>query len=183
MEPPARVLRVEPCAVDHREVVAPDQPAPAVRGQRHARRDQPALTFHVGPGNYHVAVRHRNHLGCMTTSSIALSAVPVAVDLSSPSLAVWGTNARRSVGPQRALWPGNTVPDSWVLYTGAANDRDPILQEIGGLVPTNIATGYLPGDVNMDGSVIYTGADNDREVILVALGGASLTNSIVEQLP
>jgi hypothetical protein len=34
--------------------------------------------------------------------------------------------------------------DGVVRYVGAANDRDPILQTIGGTVPTNVRTEQLP---------------------------------------
>ena len=45
------------------------------------------VTFNVGVGNYYVAIRHRNHLGCMTASAVALSGTPVAVNFRSSGTA------------------------------------------------------------------------------------------------
>jgi hypothetical protein len=69
------------------------------------------------------------------------------------------------------------------MYTGQANDRDPILGAIGGTVPTNTVTGYVPHDVNLDGVVRYTGATNDRDLILQVVGGVVPTNTRSQQLP
>ncbi len=141
------------------------------------------LTFDVAPGNYHVAIRHRNHLGCMTASPIALSNPPVTIDLTSTSTALWGTNAQKTIGSVRALWAGNVNPDAIMKYTGSANDRDPILLRVGGLIPTNTVGGYHPEDVNMNGIVSYTGASNDRDPILQNIGGVIPTNTKLQQLP
>ena len=81
------------------------------------------------------------------------------------------------------LWAGNSRDDGFVKYTGANNDRDPILTRIGGVVPTNTATGYFTEDVNLNGEVKYTGGSNDRDPILNNIGGNVPTGSRVEQLP
>jgi hypothetical protein len=73
--------------------------------------------------------------------------------------------------------------DDEIKYVGQDNDRDPILQAIGGVVPTNTTTGYLPADVNMDGTVKYSGENNDRDPILQTIGGVVPTNTRVGQLP
>lgn len=82
-----------------------------------------------------------------------------------------------------ALWAGNVDPDTWLLYTGQDNDRDPILTAVGGSVPTNTVSLYSGADVNMDGTVKYTGQDNDRDPILTNVGGSVPTNALQEQLP
>lgn len=153
-----------------------------------------ALRFNVPPGNYYVALRHRTHLGCMTATPVALQGpitVPWSaingVDLSSSATATWGTNARKlgdTLYNYMVLWPGNTNGDGLVKYTGANNDRDPILQAIGGVVPTNTLNGvYDQHDVNMDGTVKYTGSFNDRDPILQTIGGTVPTLTRAEQLP
>jgi hypothetical protein len=60
--------------------------------------------------------------------------------------------------------------DGMVRYTGSQNDRESILFLIGGIDPTNTATGYFQEDLNMDGSVKYTGVDNDRDALLLNVG-------------
>jgi hypothetical protein len=78
---------------------------------------------------------------------------------------------------------GNAQRDNKLLYTGGDNDRDPILQVVGGVVPTGSSTGYYLEDTNMSGVVKYTGANNDRDPILANIGGVVPTASRMEQLP
>lgn len=141
------------------------------------------LGFCLNAGSYRVAVRHRNHLGCMTGSALALSANATGLDLSASATSTYGTNARKTVGSLRTLWSGNVFVNNSLGYTGPSNDRDPILAAVGGASPTNSATGYLLADVNMDGQVRYTGQDNDRDPILNNIGGSVPTNVVYEQLP
>jgi Ig-like domain CHU_C associated len=141
------------------------------------------VTFNVGSGSYYVAVRHRNHLGAMTSTAIALTAAPVAIDLSATTTGTWGVSARKQIGAVMVLWAGNTLLNSQISYTGLNNDRDPILVAIGGVIPTNTVVSYNSTDVNMDGVTKYTGATNDRDPILVNIGGNVPTNVLNEQLP
>ncbi len=143
----------------------------------------PILDFGVGAGAYHVAIRHRNHLGAMTATPISLSATATVVDFRLAGMDTYGIDARKSVGAQRALWAGNVSADDQLQYTGQGNDRDPILAAIGGTVPTNTVTGYRSEDVNLDGMVRYTGSGNDRDPILANIGGVVPTLTRVEQLP
>ncbi|MBL8000966.1 MAG: hypothetical protein JNL05_03300 [Flavobacteriales bacterium] len=142
-----------------------------------------ALVLNAPAGDYHVAVRHRNHLGVMTSLPVTLSTTTTSLDLSSASTATWGTDARKSMGAVQALWSGNALLNNLIKYTGSANDRDPILNAIGGVVPTNTVNGYMAMDNNMDGVVKYTGAANDRDLVLTNIGGVVPTNTRTEQLP
>ena len=85
--------------------------------------------------------------------------------------------------PAPVLWAGDTFFNGDIKYTGTNNDRDPILQAIGGVVPTSMVTGYLNTDVDLDGRVLYTGSGNDRDPILQNIGGVVPTNTRFEQLP
>lgn len=142
------------------------------------------LRFNI-PGDepYYVALRHRNHLGVMTSAPVQLSGSSPLIDLSSAAVAVFGTDARKAIGSVRVLWSGDCVRDGAVLYTGAGNDRDRILTVIGGTIPTNVVSGYDNADLNLDGRVRYTGSKNDRDLILSNIGGVVPTNSRVQQLP
>ena len=135
------------------------------------------------PGNYHVAVRHRNHLGCMTATTRALNDAPTLVDLTLASTSTYGTNARFQSGSKQLLWTGNVLRDAILKYTGASNDRDPMLTLVGGTVPTNTVPGYLNADNTLDGIVKYTGAANDRDILLQNIGGGVPTGTRSEQLP
>jgi hypothetical protein len=138
----------------------------------------------IAPGSFHVALRHRNHLGVMTASPVALSGTSQAIDLTTMATATWGTAARKDLGGGvMGLWAGNTFNDGSVKYTGPGNDRDPILAVIGGTVPTNTVVGYYREDTDLSGVVKYTGSDNDRDPILVNIGGVVPTATRAEQLP
>ncbi|MBP7513924.1 MAG: agmatine deiminase family protein [Flavobacteriales bacterium] len=141
------------------------------------------VVFNLPAGNYHIAVRHRNHLGAMTLNAAALSASPTTLDFRSGALATWGTDARKNLGGPLALWAGNVLRDTSLRYTGSGNDRDPILVAVGSTTPNNTAPGYLPADVNLDGTVKYTGSANDRDPILVNVGSTTPNNTRTEQLP
>lgn len=135
------------------------------------------------PGNYRVAIRHRNHLGVMTANAMALSTSPTVVDLTSAATTTYGTNARKTIGTAQVLWAGNPFRDNSVRYTGSNNDRDPILVRVGSTTPNNSVNGYWLEDVNMDGTVKYTGATNDRDPILVNVGSTTPNSTRSEQLP
>ncbi|MCB9169523.1 MAG: fibronectin type III domain-containing protein [Flavobacteriales bacterium] len=141
------------------------------------------VTFYVAAGNYYVVARHRNHLGCMTAATRALSAVPTTVDFRSSGTATYGTNARKNVSGAMLLWAGDATSNGQIKYAGSGNDRDAILTRIGGSVPTNVTNGYYPEDVNLNGQVKYAGAQNDRDPILVNIGGTVPTAVRTEQLP
>lgn len=142
------------------------------------------LTFMAAPGNYHVAVRHRNHLGCMTNTFLALTGSPTALDLTVPSTVTFGTEGQKTIDARTVLWAGNVIRDNNLIYTGTDNDRDAVLQAIGGTIPTNTsAIGYHAQDVNMDGVIRYTGENNDRDPILTNIGGVVPTLIRPERLP
>lgn len=147
------------------------------------RQDTFPVFFPVEPGNYYVAVRHRNHLGCMTASPLQLSAQATTVDFTLSSTQTWGMNARKDVGGIMMLWAGNADFNHDVKYTGSLNDRDPILVRVGSTTPNNTVSGYWREDVNMNGQVQYTGSGNDRDPILVNVGSTTPNNVRIEQLP
>ena len=141
------------------------------------------ILFSLGAGNYHIAVRHRNHLGAMTLNPAPLSTSPAALDFRSAALATWGSDARKSIGGALVLWAGNVLIDAIIRYTGSGNDRDPVLVAVGSNTPNNTAAAYAPADVNLDGLVKYTGSANDRDPILVNVGSTTPNNTRTEQLP
>jgi hypothetical protein len=145
--------------------------------------DGGAVFFQALPGAYRIAVRHRNHLGAMTAASLPLDREPTLVDMSDPGLAAFGTDAMRLRNGRTLLWAGNTLGDDAVRYTGAGNDRDPVLARIGGTVPSATVAGYHTEDANLDGTVRYTGAANDRDLILQTIGGTVPSAARLEQLP
>lgn len=144
----------------------------------------PRLQFNVPAGSYFVAVRHRNHLGAMAAAPVQLDEDITTLDLRSGDVNTHGTEARVLLPAGiHALWCGNVSPDGALRYTGTSNDRDPILNGIGGVVPTNSVFGYFNTDVDLDGQTKYTGSGNDRDPILNNIGGVVPTAVRAEQLP
>jgi subtilisin-like proprotein convertase family protein len=175
------------------ELRSPGNPAQVVaskpallkrNGRAYAVDGASNLAFAVPAGSYHVAVRHRNHLGVMTASPELLNESAILVDFTDPGYPAYGTNARKAVGDAMALWAGDVSADHVLRYVGEGNDRDPILVAIGGTVPTATVNGqYRQQDVNLDGAVKYVGEGNDRDPILQNVGGSVPTNTRSEQLP
>lgn len=137
----------------------------------------------VSAGNYHVAVRHRNHLGVMTANAIALGPTASTVDLTTAATATHGNEARKTVGSVQVLWAGDATRNGVLSYTGGGNDRDPILVRIGSTLPNSSVAGYFVEDVNMDGWVKYTGSGNDRDPILLNIGSTTPNSVRQQQLP
>ena len=142
------------------------------------------LKFYAVPiGNYHITVRHRNHLGIMTASPVYLNANNTFLDFTLAATPTYGNDPRKVYPSVTTMWSGNSTADHMVRYTGSGNDRDPILLRIGGTVPTLTAAGYYPEDLNMDGRTRYTGTTNDRDLILQNIGGIIPTNTLYQQIP
>ncbi|MBL8002610.1 MAG: right-handed parallel beta-helix repeat-containing protein [Flavobacteriales bacterium] len=139
------------------------------------------VTFNTDPVNKRLVIRHRNHLAAMSATSLTTNGQ--VMDFTSPSTPFFGSGAVWSDGVRNALWCGDVNTDGVVRYTGASNDRDPILAAIGGTVPTNTISGYRREDVNLDGMVRYTGAANDRDLVLSTIGGTVPTNTKVSTAP
>ena len=144
------------------------------------------LNFPVTTGSYHVALRHRNHLGVMTGSPVALTVDPAntTIDFRSQSFAAYGSTPRVLKSANFCLWAGDATGNGMLKYTGTGNDRDPILIAVGSTTPNNVlANQYSRLDTNMDGSVKYTGSGNDRDIILTNVGSTTPNNTRTQQLP
>ncbi|WP_420572892.1 hemagglutinin protein [Kordia sp.] len=157
------------------------------------------LKFNIPSGNYYVAIKHRNHLGIMTASTVALSSSVEIVDFTNSNNQItFGSNAQTVFGMPDdivAMWTGNVNSDTVVQYSGTAPDSPSILSEIlndpGNFLnfPTYTIAGYNVHDVNMDGVTQYTGTTPDTPLILqnaLAHPGNFLnfsTYQIQEQLP
>lgn len=140
----------------------------------------------VVAANYHLVVKHRNHLGVMSASSYPLSDIPTLIDLTLSSTTTYGTNARRSVTgtfPAMTMWTGNANSNTLVNYSGSANDRTAILNVLGAATFLSPLNGYNAADVNMNGTVTYSGSNNDRTTLLNSLGASTFLTPIVQQLP
>ena len=100
------------------------------------------LTFSdIAEGDYHIAIKHRNHLGVMTQNPISLGENTGVIDFSDPNLLMYGTNARNTTNGVAKLWSGDATGDSSIN----AADRSETWNE-------RNQSGYLEADVDLDGS-------------------------------
>ena len=140
----------------------------------------------LAPGNYCVAVKPRNHLPVMlsTTTPVSYGSSGIAtVDFTVPTTQVYDNDARKNTGGVIVLAAGDGTFNETVRYTGSGNDRDPILIRVGSTTPNNTVSGYWREDLNMDGTVKYTGSANDRDIILTNVGSTTPNNTRVATLP
>ena len=136
------------------------------------------LTVNLARNTYRVAVKHRNHLGGITLQTLNFMNGPTVCDMLT-NTAITNQFAFAVVpGTGLLLVQGDVNMDKTVVYTGQNNDRDVILQAIGGTTPTATLNGvYRREDLNLDGVVKYTGQSNDRDLVLQAVGGTIPTNT------
>lgn len=155
-------------------------------------------------GTYHVAVGHRNHLSIRTpnvspltlteggaagtwdfTTAVGQAYQDPALAPATPMILVTTSGV-----PKWSMIGGNTdgmtntaLPGRQVLYSGANNDKGPILTiglsgASGGIVPVNTPALYASHgrfDLNLNATVSYSGANNDPAIVLTAVGGAPST--------
>lgn len=141
-----------------------------------------ALSFtDLNPDHYFIAVRHRNHLGCMTKNPTSATSIDFTLG-STETFGSTPTSARKllSTGVY-GLWAGNVNLNDNIRYTGIDDDKTAILAKVGD--PLNVVQGYFLEDVNLNGFVKYNGSGNDRVIILNNVGVGTPNNVIVEELP
>lgn len=142
------------------------------------------LTFSSSlPRAYSVAIRHRNHLGCMTAAPIALSATGTQIDFSNLATPLYddGTNLNGleqiTINGKFALWAGNVNKNKTVVFAGQNNDKDPIFNQVdqapGNIFrsQTYVYNGYHLGDVNMNARAVFAGQNNDVDPIFNNVDG------------
>lgn len=141
------------------------------------------LAFDLAPGDYRVAVRHRNHLGVLSGYPVTFGGTTATWDFTQPGTPTYGTEALKEAGDHMVMWMGDATVNRQLQYTGSGNDRDMILQRVGGGTPNNVVAGYYVEDCSMNGQVSYTGSGNDRDPILENIGGTYPNAIRTEQLP
>lgn len=160
-------------------------------------------------GSYHVAVRHRNHLGVMSDAAIALSKAPSVVnfrdgveveyDLGMFNGFDYAGTAQKdlAMGAYRGMWPGDAGMDNKVKYQGETNDPNTVLTQVtshpdngSGSYSFEFGFGYFTGDIDLDGKIKYQGANNDPNVILtnvtaypINVSGSYSFDAMIAQLP
>lgn len=132
-------------------------------------------------GNYYLSIKHRNHLGVMTSTAVVTAAQANTIDFKTAP--TYGTGAQVLVGSGiRAMWAGDVNSDGRVFFTAPQNDRDAALQQLSGNQFGYLTT-YKNCDINLDGQSYYTAPNNDRDMLLAAPLSGLEFGFIQEQLP
>lgn len=140
----------------------------------------------VVPGNYYVAIRHRNHLGIRSSSSIDFTGGSGNYDFTSSANKSYQNQTYTStvsIGGVWAMRAGNANSNSTVKYNGPGNDQSQILNsKLFGSLSNILNNVYSPEDINMDGKVRWNGPGNEQNFLLNTLLQGSLTTIYMEQL-
>jgi len=152
------------------------------------------LTFPLTQDYYHIAVRHRNHLGVMCQSPSFLNmANPPTIDFSASNTTTWGQNAQFVMtNSKMGMWAGNVNGDNQIIFQGPNNEPNQVFFDI--LTDSNnvnnlvnfIKTGYNLEDIDMDGQTIYQGGGNENNPVFINImlhpeNYTNLNNYIIEQ--
>lgn len=128
-------------------------------------------------GQYYLAVKHRNHLGVMSTL-ITLSNINKVIDFTNNATPTYNLDmlniinqAQVTVQQGKALWAGNVLNDNEIIYQGTGNDVNVIYQEVINAAGNTFLSlsfklkGYFSSDIDMNGEAIFQGTGNDVEFI------------------
>ncbi|MGA7304245.1 MAG: hypothetical protein WBW88_05200 [Rhodothermales bacterium] len=102
----------------------------------------------VSPGDYYLVVMHRNHLGVMSASPVALSDASAPYDFTTSASQAFGLSAMKEL-----------EPGVWGLFAADANaDGLVTALDFGAWLAGTTAglTGYQPADFDLDGAVTAT---------------------------
>jgi hypothetical protein len=134
-------------------------------------KTQPVM-LKANTGQYHLTIRHRNHLGLSSNLSTFVAGQNIFDFTVATDAQLYGNaSAFNIINGKTVMIAGNANGNNFVSYAGSGNDRAVILSVIGGLNTNIVNNIYSSADLNLSGSVYYSGTGNDRAIILNSLGG------------
>lgn len=131
------------------------------------------LKMTAGPTNYFVVVKHRNHLGVMSSATIGLNeSTKTTVDFKDSGFSTFGTNARVQMSSgEMALWTGDVDTSGKAKFLGPENGPN-VIKDFVLVDPSNAfnsaffsSTGYLDIDLDLNGLGKFLGPGNDSNII------------------
>ena len=119
------------------------------------------LSFSLPQGDYFVAIKHRNHLGIISATTVTLSSTGTFLDFSSDSTLANGDSlALTNIGNGVfAMYAGDATGDGNILNTDIIN----AISNSGGI---NV---YNSADTNMDGNIL-----NDDIALFIQLNAGRI---------
>jgi hypothetical protein len=152
-----------------------------------------ALQF-IHTGNYYLTIRHRNHLSVMSADPVSIPYLGTHDFTDTTNAQPYGGVGSGVIELESGVFGmilGDIQQDGNLKYSGALNDRAPILTRIlnvvGGTSITSTTTGYYREDLNMDGVLKYSGQNNDQARIIMNIvslkGTTSITSIFIGPVP
>lgn len=158
------------------------------------------LAFNNLPdGNYILSIRHRNHLGlsidqtsprainekkstAFTTNVIDFRTATEAQLFGTAS--AFTTVVHPTLGTVNLMWGGNANFNTQTRFTGLNNDRDFLLINSLGNIPSSFINNvYHSADLNMNKVVRFSGLNNDRDFLLITVLGNIPSTFRTQALP
>lgn len=140
----------------------------------------------VAPARYHVAIRHRNHLGIRTSTPVDFTCSNPCYDFTTSGFRSFKSQSYTSPAQMGSVWVmrgGNANANLNTRFAGPANDANQILNgKLDGFLSRVINNVYAPEDVNMDGTIRWTGPGNDQNFLLNMVLSGFLSTVWNEQL-
>ncbi|MEJ7740511.1 MAG: hypothetical protein WKF97_24095 [Chitinophagaceae bacterium] len=141
----------------------------------------------LAAGSYHVAVRHRNHLGMRTAIPLDFSCGLISHNFSTAGSRTFQNRSYTSeVQMGSSPWlmrAGDANVNKNVRYTNPGNDPNHIFNTIlGGSLSRIITNTYAPEDLNMDGVIKWTNPGNEQNFLLNIIMNGLFSTIFEEQL-
>lgn len=131
------------------------------------------VRFNSAPGNYLVAIRHRNHLAVRTTSIALAAGVNSTIDFTTGAGGNLYTNPvfsannppMATINGVMAMWAGDVNQDGLINAFGLTSDVSAITNVLG--INLNVAIGpvYNSADINLNSVVSYYGITSDVAIL------------------
>jgi hypothetical protein len=145
----------------------------------------------IPPGQYTIAIRHRNHLGLATDPITNLQNLNMKLPIGITDFTTF-TDAQlfgkadsnyKLQGTKNLLYAGNANSNTKVSFSGLNNDKDRIFSKLSNQ-PNNLTVSnvYDASDINMNRFVRFVNLNNDKDFLFGILG-SSATNSKNQALP
>ena len=133
----------------------------------------PLMFTGLDAGNYHIAVRHRNHLGIRTAATQGLIYETInTYDFTTGAGQANGTNAMINVGTVYAMWAGDVVKDGKVASGASPSDVNSVQNAVANFTSNvlhspvySLYKAYDNNDVNMDGFIKSGASPSDVNFI------------------
>nr|WP_165958145.1 FG-GAP-like repeat-containing protein [Segetibacter sp. 3557_3] len=147
----------------------------------------PGITFQgFLPGEYHVSIRHRNHLGIRSATPLDFTSGSAGYDFTTAADKCFQNQPYTSTVSMAGVWAmraGNANGNNNVKYNGPQNDQDRIQNiKLGGSLSLVQNRQYAPEDINLDGTIKTNGPANDQNFLLNAILTGLLSSIYTEQL-